>query len=147
MTKLAQVYQRDESWYFGSQSKATTGLWIATPPLVEMSRHDSRLRKGEAAVEVLNASREGVPLPEDTDAGIIPLLTKARVKSWSQFMKKAKCVGLELENNQLTIRPYGQIPHSKGAMEGIEGQHIVLAPDASPEEVGAGLEEAMRRSR
>jgi hypothetical protein len=145
MTKLSQVYERDEAWYFLSQSKATTGLWIGASPLIELRRHDSRQRKGEVAFEVLAASREGVPLPEDTDAEIIPLLKRAGVKYWSQFMKKAKCVGLELESNHLTIRPYRQIPRGKGAVEGIEGQHIVLPADASPEEVGAALEEAMSR--
>jgi hypothetical protein len=60
-------------------------------------------------------------------------------------MKKAKCVGLELENNQLTFIPHRQIPQSKGSLEGIEGRDIVLPADAAPEEVGAALEEAMSR--
>lgn len=145
MTKLAEVYERLDKWYFGSQSKATTGLWFGTPPLIVLSRHDPRQRKGEAALEVLNASQEGLPLPEDTRSVIVPLLTKAEVRSWPEFMKKAKCVGLELENNQLTLIPHRQIPQSKGSLEGIEGQDIVLPANASLEEIGAALEEAMNR--
>jgi hypothetical protein len=145
MTKLAHVYERNGEWYYQPSSKATTGLWIATPPQVQVSSRDSQQRKGEAALEVLNASQQGVPLPEDTGSVIAPLLTRAGVKSWPEFMKKAKGVGLELEGNQLTVTPHRQIPRSKGALEGIEDQHILLPADASPDEIGAALEEAMSR--
>jgi hypothetical protein len=96
-------------------------------------------------LEVLSASQVGVPLPEDTRSASAPLLTKAGVKSWSEFMKTAKCVGLELENNQLTLIPHRQIPRSRGSLEGIEGQHIVLPADTPPEKIGAALEEAFAR--
>jgi hypothetical protein len=145
MTKIAHVYERNEDWFAQASSKTMTGLWIATPPLIRLSRHDPRQRKGEVTLEVLKASQQSVPLPEDTGSVIVPLLTEAGVRSWTEFMKKAKAVGLELENNQLTIIPHRQMPRSKGALQGIEGQHIVLPADAPPEEVGAALEEAMTR--
>jgi hypothetical protein len=126
MRKLAQVYEHNNDWFFGSQSKTTTGLWITMPPLIELGRHDSRQQKGEAALGVVGASQEGVPLPEDTSSVVIPMLTKVGAKSWSAFMKKARCVGLEFENGKLRLMPYRPLPRSKGALEGITEQAMVL---------------------
>jgi hypothetical protein len=145
MTKIAHVYARNGEWYFQPSSMATTGLWIATPPLVQINSHDSRQRKGEAALEVLNASQQGIPLPQDTGSVIVPLLTKAGARSWTEFMKKAKCVGLELEGDKLTIMPHRKLPRPKGALEGMPEKAIVLSADTSAEEIGAALEEAMSR--
>jgi hypothetical protein len=145
MTKLAEVYERDSEWYIQPSSKTTTGLWIATPPLIQLNKHDPRPRKGEAVMEALNASRHGVPVPADNEDLVGPMLALAGVKSWSVFVKKAKCVGLELENNRLTLMPHRPMPRSKGALEGIPEQALVLPADASPEEIGAALEEAMSR--
>jgi|SRR5579875_785317 len=145
MTRIAHAYERNGEWYFQPSSMATTGLWIATPPLVQVNSYDSRQRKGEAALEVLNASQQGIPLPEDTRSVIVPLLTKAGARSWTEFVKKAKCVGLELEGDKLTLMPHRKFPRSKDALEGITEQAVVLAANASPEEVGAALEEAFAR--
>ncbi len=145
MTKLAEVYERDDKWYVGPLSRATTGLWIATPPLIQLHKRDSRQCKGQAAIEALNASQHGVPVPADNEDLVGPLLALAGVKSWAAFMSKAKYIGLELENDQVTVMPHRKLPRPKGALEGMPEKAIVLPADASAEEIGAALEEAMSR--
>jgi hypothetical protein len=147
MTKLAHVYERNGEWYYQPSSKTVTGLWIATPPLIQLSSLDPKIRKGKAALEVLGASQQGLPLPENPSSVIAPLLAKVGVRSWREFMKKARGIGLELEMSQLTVTPHRQLPRSKGALEGVESQQILLPADAAPEEIGAALEEAMSRSQ
>jgi hypothetical protein len=146
MKKLAQVYERNGSWFFGPQSKATTGLWIGTPPLIQLSRQDSQRRKGQAAIDALSASKEGVPLPDDPESNVVPMLTEAGVSSWNEFMKRAKCVGLELENDLLTIMPYKKLRRPKGALEGIPEKGFAISAAASRDEIGAALEAAMALS-
>jgi len=145
MTQLAQIYERNDDWYFQASSRATTGLWIATPPLVVLNRHAPHLKKGLAALEVLNSSREDVSLPEDTSAVIAPLLSKAGVDLWPTFMKKARYVELERENNQLILIPNREIPRSKGSLEGIPKRSIVMSADTAPEAIGLALEDAFAR--
>jgi hypothetical protein len=147
MKKLAEVYERNDDWYFQPSSQATTGLWIATPPVIRLKKQDSSQRKWEAVMEVLNASRQGVPVPADNENLVAPLLALAKVKSWAAFMKNGKCIGLELENGCLTIMPHRKFPRPKGALEGISEQAIVLSADASPEAIGSALEEAMSRCK
>jgi hypothetical protein len=143
MTKLAEVYEREGEWYFQPSSKTVNGYWITTPPVIQLHQHDSHQRKGEAALEVLRASTEGVPTPTDPNWIPVPLFSKAGVWDWSAFMQTAKCVGIELEQEQLTITPHEQIPESGGALEGIAEKAIMLPVNASLEEIGAALEKAM----
>jgi hypothetical protein len=145
MIGLAHVYERQDVWYYQPSSLATTGLWFATPPLLTLSRHAPLREKGQTAVKTLKASQNGLPLPADTSAVVAPLLAEAGTPSWSAFVRTAKCVGLEMESGRLTIIPHRQIPRSKGSLEGIEGQEIVLSADAAVETIGTSLEEAFAR--
>jgi len=142
--KMADIYERADAWYIQSSSRAITGLWVGTPPTVRIGRHEPRQRRYEAAFQALSESRQGVPLPKPEDNLVAEILHMANVKSWSAFMRSAKCISLELENGRLSIVPYCK-QGSKGALGSIPEKVIELAADASPEEVGAAMEEAFTR--
>src|SRR5690242_6293057 len=118
MMKAASVYEIFDEWYFEPSSRATTGLWVATPPLVRVGRHDPGRLKYEAAFNALNASRDGVPLPEPEDDLDDPLLAIAGVKSQSAFVRRTRSISLELEDGRLRILPYRKLG-SRGALESI----------------------------
>jgi hypothetical protein len=147
MKKSADLYEREGEWYFQPSSRTTDGLWVATPPVIQVNSHEPRQRKGEAALEVLKLSILEIPRSDDSESVIAPLLTKAGASSWREFARKAKSVGLELQGDKLTVIPYRRFGRSKDAFEGIPDEAIVLAADSSPEDVGAALEEAMSRCR
>ncbi|HLN28312.1 MAG TPA: contact-dependent growth inhibition system immunity protein [Gemmataceae bacterium] len=96
------------------------------------------------AFQALSKSRQGVPLPKPEDNLVVGILQMANVKSWSAFMRAAKCISLELEDGRLSIVPHSKLG-SKGALESISEKTIVMPADASPEEIGAAMEEAFTR--
>src|SRR5262249_406771 len=130
-----------------ASSKTTTGLWIAAPPLLRVSKDDSHKRKYEAALEAVRCSEDSVPLPKDTSSVIAPLLSMAKANSWPQFVQTAKCIMIELENGQLKIIPHRKLPRPKGALQSLPEGAISLSEDSAGEEVGAALEEAFSRCR
>ena len=146
MMKMAMIYQRDEHWYFQPSSKTTNGMWIAASPLCTLDRRESCRRKCEVALQVLNSSRDSVPIPTDPKTLIAPLLNVANVRSWAAFMRAAKCISIELDGEQLSIIPQKKLSRPKGALESRPDDTIVVRVDASPEEIGAALEQAMDRN-
>jgi len=53
---------------------------------------------------------------------------------------------LELEEGHITVLPQRKLKRPKGAMESLPEEAIVVSADASPDEIGSALEEALRRS-
>jgi hypothetical protein len=144
--KMASIYQRKDDWFYQPSSQATTGLWIATTPVVRLNQQATPEDKWRTAAEMLDASQEGVPVPNDPNTLVIPLLRMAQVSTWAAFMKNAKCVVLELENNSLRVIPQRQLPRPKGAMEEMTEKAIVLPLDALPELLGAALQRGLALS-
>jgi hypothetical protein len=144
--KMASIYQRKDDWFYQPSSKATTGLWVATTPVVRLNQQATPEEKWRTAAEMLEASQEGVPVPNDPNTLVIPLLQLAQVSSWGAFMKNAKCVVLELENNRLRVIPQRQLRRPKGAMEEMTEKAIVLSLDTLPEVMGAALERGLALS-
>src|SRR5262249_32864040 len=97
------------------------------------------------ALAALSASVQGVPTPLDDDDLVGSILALAGVRSWATFMERAKCVGLHVQDNKLTIMPHKKRSRPKGALQGIAGQSIVLPADATPEEIGQAIEEVFNR--
>jgi len=146
MMEMASIYQRDGKWYVQSTSRTITGLWIATPPVVQVEARESRERKGEAVLQALNASQHGIPTPSDGNSVAVPLLTAAKVRSWSEFMKKARSVHVEREGERLKVMPYRKTDYT-GAQQGIPDEAVELPVSAPAEEVGAAVEEALSRCK
>jgi hypothetical protein len=143
--KRASVFDRDGLWYFQPTSRTVTGLWIYTPPVVQLDKAASPQQKYEAAIQVLNACKHGLPVPDPNESHFSELLEVAKVGSWSVFAKKAKCIGVAMENDQIIVTPWQKMKRYKGAFEPVPEKAIIMPANSSPEEVGAAIEEAMSR--
>jgi hypothetical protein len=143
--KTATAYVRNSLLYLHSCSKTSAGVWIATDPFVRIENGAAREEKGEVAVRVLEASRDGAPHPTNWSGLIAPLLGLAKVKSWKVFMKGAACLNLELEDNKgrvLRVIPCRNLGPEDG-FEPIQTQAIDLLFPASLDRIGAALESAI----
>ncbi len=145
MMKLTTIYERGDTWYFEPYSRAITGLWVATPPLLRLDKDASAKHKYEAAMEALNSSQEGIPLPSDEEDPSAPFLAMAKTNSWAAFMKTSRVIDVELHNGRLTITPQRRLRRPAGALEPISERALDLPADASPEEIVKAMDEAMSR--
>ncbi len=146
MIQLASVYERDNKWYLHPSSRTVTGLWILTPPILELDAGDTREHKGGAVIEALAESRHGIPMPADGNKVADPLLVAAKARSWSALLKNAKSVHVQRETGRLTVMPSRKTDRT-GTQEGIPDEAIELPEGASKEEIGAAVEEALSRCR
>lgn len=105
MKKRASVHLRKNILYFSSSSQTVLSAWIGSPPYIkaDFSEKDDNINK--IVLDVLNASKQGVPYPKTFNGLFEPVLTLAGVKSYRTFMKGAFCCELEEENGMVTITP------------------------------------------
>ena len=140
--KSATVYKRGNALYFQSSSKTTAGVWIATAPFFKIEIDVTSSAKGEAILQALHASQEGVPHPTNWAGILTPLLELAGVKSWATFMKNATYVGLKSDGTQLKLIPYRNLG-SKDGFEPVPTEAVDLSCQATPEQIGIALEKLM----
>lgn len=142
--KGATVYERGGVLFLSPSSLTTAGVWIGTEPLLSLQPGSSPSALGEAIITVLNASRDVVPHPTDWGGLIKPLLELAGVKSWATFIKKARCVSLRLDGDQLRLIPHRNLGGKEG-YEALVEQVTTLKFPSSPNEIGdAGIDSISR---
>jgi hypothetical protein len=137
--KSATAYKKGNALYLHSSSKTTAGVWIATPPFVKVEMDSTASAKGEAVIQALNASEEGVPHPTNWNGRIDPLLDLAGVKTWATFMKNAVCVDVESDGEQLKLIPMRNLGPKDG-FEPVLENTVALSFHSSPDQVGTELE-------
>ncbi|MDH2240278.1 hypothetical protein N5K27_28695 [Pigmentiphaga sp. GD03639] len=96
--KAATIYERKDKLYFHSSSKTTAGVWVITAPVLAVDKENTG-EVGRALRECLAASREGVSHPKSFTDLFHPVLELAGVKSFSTFVKSAKCIEVETSDD------------------------------------------------
>ena len=140
--KAATAYKRGNALYLHSSSKTTAGVWIATPPFTKVDTDALASSKGEAILQAIWGSQEGVPHPTNWKTLIDPLLALAGVKSWGTFMKNAACVGVESDAARLRLIPNRNLGPKEG-FEPLLASALDLSCQAAPDEIGMALEKLM----
>ncbi len=103
--KLATLYERKGKVFVHSASRTTAGVWIINAPVLAIDLQNIAAI-GDAVRKCLAASREGVPHPQVFANVFEPVLLLAGVKSFSTFMKSAKCVEAEARDDaSVTLIP------------------------------------------
>ena len=139
--KVASVYKRSDGLYFHSASQTTAGVWVATAPFLKVSFKSTQAAKGDAVVEVLNASQAPVPHPTNWDDIFAPVLELANVESWEQFKDKTDCCGLRVEGELMSMIPHRSLGPDEG-FEPIPELAVRLTANAPPTVIGVALDEA-----
>jgi hypothetical protein len=140
--RAATIYKRANALYLYPSSRTTAGVWIAIPPFVKVDTHTAASVKGEAILQAIEASKDGVPHPTNWNGLIDPLLELSGVKSWATFMKSAVCVSLHSDGARLKLIPNRNLG-PKGGFEQVLASTVELSYQATPEEVGVALEKLL----
>ena len=135
--KCTEADVRNGEWFFCPSSRAVTGLWVVTSPIIRVSNDEGNARKGEALMEALNSSRHDVPLPDPKDNLVAPILEMSGVKSWSTFARRANFIRIELDEvDGIRLKPFEKLG-SKGAFQGMSDK-VKLMPTEATFERGRG---------
>ncbi|MGD9723221.1 MAG: contact-dependent growth inhibition system immunity protein [Pirellulales bacterium] len=142
--KRASAYLRTNGWFLSAVSRTTVGIGMDTPPRIKVEANASDATLGEAVLQALSGSREGVPHPDPktADRSFDEMLDLAGVKSWAAFAKNALNVGTETDGEWLVIEPWKNEGAKRGFTQ-IANRNVRVRADASPSEIGAALKSAI----
>ena len=96
-------------------SETTSGVWIARGP-VYVASVEQLDRLGQNIFDALHQSSQGVPHPGPTEWKAIqaPMLEAAGAKTWAALAKSSKAVGLECQDEVVTITPSSNYENDGG---------------------------------
>ncbi len=106
--KCCQIYFCNNQFFVVCWHRTITGLSISGLPMLRIEYPASAVFIGEAVQTVLNASQQGVPVPQNARKELsLPLLRFVGFTSWNKFQEKAEACLITLQNdNELLIKPY-----------------------------------------
>ena len=140
--KAAAVYKRANRIYLHASSKTTAGVWIATPPFIQVDSGSSPSDLGKSVMDALGGSQALVPHPTKWSGLLAPLLEQAGVKSWETFMRKSQCLNLEATEDRLKLIPNRNLGTTEG-FEPMLDKAIDVPLTSSPDQTGTALTDAL----
>jgi hypothetical protein len=138
--KAAIVYKRADRIYIHALSKTTAGVWIATPPFIQVEG-GALSDLGKSVMEALGGSQPQVPHPTKWGGLLAPLLAQAGVKTWETFIREAQCISLEATEDRLKLIPNRNLGTTEG-FEPILDKAIEISLSSSLEQIGLSIVEA-----
>jgi hypothetical protein len=143
MMKTAHVFEYNGNLYFRPYSQTTAGVWIGTDSIMRLDTAAPNSEIGRVVLLVIDKSQYAIPHPSvwsemDDD----PLLKAAGVKSWSAFMKKAKCLAVDLENLTLRLIPRRNMGPREG-YEPMPEQSVEIPLDSPPQHIGLAIRDKL----
>ena len=128
--KKATAYKRDERIFLHASSRTVAGVWILTAPVLVVDQNDP-VHLGQAILDVLRASHEGVEHPTSWMGLFDPVLKLAGTGSWGAFAKAAKCVEIEFGTNRISLIPTKNLGPRDG-FEPLPAKTEMSPPEGEP---------------
>jgi hypothetical protein len=141
--RAATAYCLGDGWYFHSESRTTSGVWIATCPYLRVDRDAPNSEKGRALIEALNKSQASVEHPSDWTGFFDPMLRLAGQRSWVSFAQDAACLGIEEQDGVIRILPKRNLGPKEG-FEPIPEQRVAVPLSSPYKEIGDTLELSLK---
>ena len=139
--KAATVYKRADRIFLHASSKTTAGVWIATPPFVNVEAGASMADLGKLAMLALLGSQPQVPHPTKWSVLLAPLMEQAGVSNWQPLMRMAQCLDLEATDDRINVIPNRNLG-AIGGFEQILDKAIQVSLSSSVVEIGSCITEA-----
>ena len=138
--KRVIAYQRKAQVIVFAQSQTTAGVWIMDGAAYAAEIGDVS-QIGILIDQALEVSKVDVPHPTSWKGLFDPVLKLAGVKSWSTFVKSAKCVEVELDEDGIWLIPTRNL----GADGGFDriGRHACSAMRSDATDLGQALVRAL----
>jgi hypothetical protein len=99
------VFFRKNSFYVVSESFTTYGIGVSVGPMFKVETQEPR-EVGEAVVAALNASRSGIPQPENMSQVQKELFRFTGARSWSDLAKGAQYAAVRRNDSTVTVEPH-----------------------------------------
>lgn len=132
--KSCQVFFKHSTAFVYTQCTTEHGLGVTTAPMLKAQAADA-MELGSAVVTCLEASRDGIPTPQDFPAIAKQMFQFAGEKSWSRFARGAILRAVWLEGTRARIVPY--VAAERGSFDLREDQSAYCAYE--PLEIGQCL--------
>lgn len=121
--QIASAYVLPDRVILHAQGRTTAGAWIPSGPLRRLPP-EPLAGVAEDLLRALGESRQGLPHPPDLAAVMAPLLEASGARKWPDFLKVARCLGVERRGEALRVVPTRNL--------GEEGGFEPLVPEAVP---------------
>jgi hypothetical protein len=105
---IVSVYQQSTQYFLHPFSRAPTSPWRAASPTLALPLDTPDTALGEAVLYLLTECRQDVVALVEWQRPrqeTLALLKPARVRSWMTLQRKAKLVGVTVENGRLRVVP------------------------------------------
>ncbi len=140
--RIASVYFFQGKALVHALGRTVKGAWIPVGPLRVLATEP--LGGLEAPLtEALAASCQGIPQPEDWALIMAPLLEASGARKWPDFLKGARCLGLEQRGDVLSVVPTRNLGE-EGGFEPLVTE-AVRPGRAEPGHLAQALGEALGR--
>jgi len=103
--KSATAYSRRGKIFIHSSSKTKDGVWILAEPVISIGDVVDSNAVGASVRECLHGSRIGVDHPKSFSDLFSPMLKLAKVKSYKEFAREAKCVEIVEDDGVISFFP------------------------------------------
>lgn len=141
--RYCAVHERHERFVVAPFAATVHNVLIIQQPLAIISADADDADLGLAVLDALSRWRTEIPHPEfgTWDRHLRPFLEAFAIRSWSEFSRGGRIVGVEHEESSLNLVPQKRESHEGYAR--LEERTIRLPPDASPETIGRGVRGAL----
>src|SRR5262245_31225723 len=140
--KSVSVYQRKATTYVHPQNETVEGLWILATPVTSVGNEASDEETGRVIEAALKQSKQGVRHPSVWTGLTKPLFERAKVRSWSEFVKGARSCSVESDGEQLKFIPYRNLG-PRGGFTAIGEKALSCSSTESSQAIGALLRAAL----
>jgi hypothetical protein len=103
--KAATAYSMRGKIYIHSSSKTKDGVWMLGDPVISIADAVDAYVVGASVRQCLDGSRIGVDHPKSFSDIFSPVLKLAKVKSYREFARAAKCVEIVENGGQISFFP------------------------------------------
>lgn len=142
--RIASVYFFQGRALVYALGRTVEGAWIPSGS-IEAFPMEPMIGAASALLKALEASRQGLPQPEDWATVMEPLLEASGARKWPDFLKEARCMGVEQRGDVLSVVPTKNLGE-EGGFEPLVSE-AVRPGGASTVALARALEEALERCR
>ena len=103
------VFFRPESIFVCCSLQTVDGIWIGSDPVVKLPPNASPEVLGKATIEILGASRGGVPRPASPALPTKQFLKKVGFRSWKEFSRSAVNLIVSFDGTKVEIMPMEEL--------------------------------------
>jgi hypothetical protein len=139
--RLANVDLRRGEYIVQSSSQTVAGFWISTGTPVRFSSTSSAMELGQAVVEALARSKQGVETPPRDAKLSQPLLDLVGVRDYAAYMKGTRSIDVDAaetpDGQQMKITPTRN-EGARGGFTPIAGKAVTII-FASPGQLGEAI--------